>query len=269
MRSSLQGTSQVPLLKCIAVLAATQASLLAQDIFEGTLTSGRLGQPIACTKANWPTAPDYNPDLPLSLGHDWLDDCNYSGEITTPGWKYAATANGHSRVRINKGPWTPTRAVDTWLRPRGGLVTADVFVSSVISVRPTDDPDYGPSSITLRARGTNLHQFSKASVKVFDHDTNELLLSIDKDDLPVHTETNSSYPPHPEFVFQEINFDDRLGHSLRFEYEVTGEATGGYRSDAYFQAYASMWVPEPSSSSLALFCMLPIAALRKRGRRCV
>ena len=211
-----------------------------------------------------------------------LGKCGVSVQTTNAlGTNQAGTLWGVSRTRLNGGAWLPVgglafgsdgargpaRAAETTLQSfGGGSVEANAFVSSVVSAVPTDDPDFGPSNVTLHIRGSGFEHFSTASAKVYDHDTNELLLSWDKSDLPLEPNTISPWNGTPTFFSQQINFDDRLGHSIRFEYEAMGQA--GSLDDARFQAAVFMWVPEPSSSLMAMLAILPIAELRKRGRRC-
>ena len=251
----------------LAAAISVSHPLFAQQVFEGKVTSQSITEPlIDC------------PRFPRLT-----DNCSTSSEISVlsaGGTLQARTANGISRIRGNWGPYLlvgglvgadgtqgAAQAVDTLLLPRRGLVSASAFVSSVISATPTDDPDFGPSTVTLHARGSNLDQFSTAVARVFDHDTNELLLTIDKSDLPPDPNAGRGRTPPLDFVSTQINFDNRLGHSIRFEYEVDGEATGELSGDAYFQAAAFLFVPEPPSGSIAVLGLLPVTAMRRRGNR--
>lgn len=110
-----------------------------------------------------------------------------------------------------------------------------------------------PATLSLSVRGDNLSDFSFADIKVFDHDTDELLISWNLDDLPIEPNNGIWYQ-------QEISFADRMGHAIRYEYESVGQATTG----ASLLAATYLNLPEPHGVILLMPGILLLGLLRKR-----
>lgn len=136
-----------------------------------------------------------------------------------------------------------------------GAATVSTAITLVERLRPTVKPDFGPSILNLDVRAVGLENFSTANVKVFDHDTNELLLTWERDQEPLK-------PNNGIWFNQNLNFDDRLGHAIRYEFEAEGRIEDGV---AHFAAVANLNVPEPSCSHIvAVPCLVCLVMRRKR-----
>lgn len=99
-------------------------------------------------------------------------------------------------------------------------------------------------------------------VSVFDHDTNELLHSIDVELAEVGSNARS--------MFTAIPFNDRVGHQIRVEVASEGEILmvipqDSLSTSAGIRFRVSVVLPEPSSSPLGLF-PLALCVVRRRRR---
>ena len=119
---------------------------------------------------------------------------------------------------------------------------------------PTGDSE--PALLSLDLLGDGLDNFSIASAKVFDHDTEELLLSWTDNGEPFE-------PNNGRWYTQELAFDDRVGHAIRFEFEAVGRTV--HRS-GWVAAAVFLFVPEPDSMMLAWPGLLALGALREKRR---
>ena len=137
-----------------------------------------------------------------------------------------------------------------------GAATVSTSISLVERLKPTVRPDFGPAMLHLDVRAVALDNFTTANVKVFDHDTNELLLTWDGNHDPLE-------PNNGKWFTQELNFVDRLGHAIRHEFEAEGRIEDGV---AHFAAIANLNVPEPRSQTLVTPCLLAFGALRRKRR---
>ena len=140
--------------------------------------------------------------------------------------------------------------------PFAGATSSSTSITLIERLQPTVRPDFGPATLKLGVVGGRPESFSEASVSIFDHDTNELLLSWDMMANP-DTAGNGWY-------VQELNFDDRLGHAIRYEFQANGRSS---QNPASFAAVAFLNVPEPESI-LPLHVLFAVAlCLRtKEGR---
>ena len=102
----------------------------------------------------------------------------------------------------------------------------------------------GSDDLPLAARGV-----------VRDETANELLFETDFSDIQSMT----------------LSLEDRIDNEIRVTFEASGASE--FSGDATRHGHASfsvlMIVPEPNAWPLALLALTPVAALRKRGRRCV
>lgn len=110
-----------------------------------------------------------------------------------------------------------------------------------------------PATLSLSVRGQNLSELSFADIKVFDHDTDELLISWNLDDLPITSNNGSWYQ-------QEINFNNRMGHAIRYEFEAIAQT----RRDVTLQAATYLNLPEPYAATLFIPGMIMLGLLRTR-----
>lgn len=166
--------------------------------------------------------------------------------------RYAAPLGGIDRQREGAGIVTGITLI-----PHEGASAVSTSISLVERLRPTTRDDFGPAILTLDVTGERLDKFSTASVRVFDHDTDELLLSWVHNGEPLE--------PNNGFWFsQELDFDDRRDHAIRFELEADGRSVR--QSQARFAAAAFLNVPEPGSMKLALPILLVFGALREQRR---
>lgn len=233
--------------------------------FDATLSSEKTSVPIADC---W----DF--DLPGRIVTE-LEDCGISvnrmSERTGSDFRIherARTLYGSSSIIFNRRMSLPVRRLD-WRERLGvgistsiellggdGAATTSTSITLVERLKPTVKPEFGPAILNLDILGEGFDSFSTANVKVFDHDTNELLLSWDKDDL---------FEPNNDIWFsQELNFDDRLGHAIRYELEAEGRILDGV---ARFAAVANLNVPEPEVHLLVLTSLIALGLLRTRTRR--
>ena len=182
----------------------------------------------------------------LATVTDLDEGCGASIEVTEWfGDIRAATQHGRTRVRFNRNRPVPGSglAASIEFANQGGRLAAEARIVSIQRPRTT-------LGLDLRVSLVNPQNFQLATVDVFDHDTDELLLAWTLGDEP---------------GTQTIELDDQFNRAFRYEYEFDGFLQG--KREGYFGAFLDFQVPEPSSSSLTLFGLLPIAALRKRGRR--
>lgn len=177
---------------------------------------------------------------------DLDEGCGASVEVTE--WVSdirAATQHGRTRVRFNRD--RPVQgsglAASTAFANQGGRLSAEAKIVSIQRPRTT-------LGLSLRVAAANSENFQLATVNVFDDKTDELLLAWTLGDKP---------------GTQSLELDDHFDRAFRYEYEFDGFLQG--KREGYFGAFLNFQVPEPSSSLLALFGILPIAALRKRRRR--
>lgn len=112
-----------------------------------------------------------------------------------------------------------------------------------------------PAILSLDIRAENLDRFSHANVSVFDHDTNELLLSWNGEPME---------PNNGSWFSQELDFGDRVGHAIRFEFEADGRSTHGTSSLA---AAVYLNVPEPTGLAMVVPIVFALAALRVKRPR--
>ncbi len=152
-------------------------------------------------------------------------------------------------------------------RPRHGMGIVSTFsmiplegaaegaVSMAVVERlPAPKVDFSPVILSLDVRGEGLEDFNTASVNVFNHDTNELLLSWENDGTPL--EMNNGL-----WFAQEIDFDEHLGDAIRFEFEADGRTVQG---TSRLSAAVFINIPEPHALALALPLLLPLGLLRRR-----
>lgn len=175
-----------------------------------------------------------------------LGDCGWSVEpLGLAADSLAVTAYGRSRLRVG-GFSQPGNGVgaSTTLQAAGGKVSASARMVVVRRPRTAE-------SVSLRVFGNGLNHFETASAKVFDHDSNELLLSWFQGGL------KESLPYR-----ETLNLEEQLGRAFRFEYEVDGQTLHG--EEAFFFATMSVQVPEPSTLALTMYAAL-ILSSRKLG----
>lgn len=111
--------------------------------------------------------------------------------------------------------------------------------------------------LSLDLLGESLDNFSTASVKIYDHDTDELLLSWTENGEPFEINNGQWYT-------QELDFADRVGHAIRVEFDAVGRTT--HRS-SWLAAAVFLYVPEPDSGLLAAPGLLGLGLLRNKLRR--
>ena len=148
----------------------------------------------------------------------------------------------------------PSISTSISLIPFQGETSISTSISLVERMNPAIRPDDGPAILSLGVHSVGLDNFETASVKVFDHDTNELLLTWDLDDKPLR--------PNRGFWFrQEFDFDDRVGNAIRYELEVDGSSVG---ERAYFAAVANLGVPEPGGLVMVSSGLVGLGMLRRK-----
>lgn len=139
------------------------------------------------------------------------------------------------------------------IHPGLGAATGSMSFSLVERMLPPNS-DSESAVLSLDLLGEGLDNFSTASVQVFDHDTDELLLSWFENGEPFE-------PNNGRWYSQELDFEDRVGHAIRFEFEAVGRTV--HRS-SWLAAAVFLFVPEPSSSQMVLPILLLGVMRRKR-----
>lgn len=141
-----------------------------------------------------------------------------------------------------------------------GKASGDVAFSIVERILPPGI-ELESATLTLALQGEGIHNLSAASVNVFDHDTNELLLSWDGE--PIEPNYFIAYRNEHSYV-QNFDFLDRVGHAIRFDFHVAGETT---HMSSRVRAAVFLNIPEPGGATLALPSLCIAGLVRRRRRR--
>ena len=198
-----------------------------------------------------------------------LEDCglSMSSEFSTENtnsirlFDDAGTSYGLSKIISIRQGWghhTASIATSVNLKSVGGKVAADTSMSVVERLQPPWE-EFEGARLTLFVWTEGIENYSTARVRVFDHDTNELLLTWELGDDLTETETESDFM----FSTQELNFEDRIGNAIRYELDVEGSLV---RGSASFLGSAFLVVPEPASHSLFMLGLFGLVGSRKKRR---
>ena len=177
-----------------------------------------------------------------------LEDCGVSMEAAEPlsymrvGTAYGLTSFQYHARRDRGGAY-----FGIGMKSVGGTISANV--DAVVVERPR----------TIEALQVNVGaspDFDIGRFRILDHNTDELIWEYD----------NSVRELRRRRFDLEFEGEDQFNRAFRFEYEADGSLS---RGGASFVAIARFQIPEPSSSSLTMVGLFPLALLRKRGRRSV
>lgn len=114
--------------------------------------------------------------------------------------------------------------------------------------------DIPSAMLSLAIKGEGFHNLSVANVRVYDHDTDELLLRWSGEEIE---------PNYFDYYVQEFDFMDRIGHAIRFDFDVAGATT---QMSSRLTAAVFLNVPEPNGVALAIPSLVIAGSLRRRRR---
>ena len=181
-------------------------------------------------------------------------DFRYTGLATSP--------YGRSSLLLSRRFPLPVQGLGHLFGGPGLLVTQNLLSSngaaagstsfSHVERVPAPRVDFESATLALGLKGEGLEHLSVATANVFDHDTGELLLSWTGEPLELN---------FGEWYLQEVDFTDRVGHAIRFEFEATGRTVG---TPSRITAVTMLQVPEPGAQHLVMPILLALGAFRRR-----